>query len=186
MDGLDNFEKNEKIELSIDSKDLISIEGSSGIDEVKNSYEKIREKYSLPSFNEINSDFQIEKIVDLDVEFLIRRVREYVGDKISIYFKFIENLIQPSNAQMFVFMIIKKLEKKDVLKLRSIYEKLAVMELELIELDLVFDAEKEAEFIRNAFLGWQEIKVDLYRIIGSVKKKGLEDFSSSGEKKYFG
>lgn len=144
-------------------------EEKSCLEELKESYLVIKEKYSLPSFEELNNDFNIEKISENETEILVREVRKYIADKLSTYLRFIEGLLHPVNAPMFVFSVVKTLNEKDKEKLTEIYKKLAKREVELLELDISFEEEKEAKFIRETYVEWQEIKGDLLSIVGSIK-----------------
>lgn len=184
----DNLGKEVEMQLAeAEAKGMISIESEkSDLEELKKVYYKLMNEYSLPSFEDLNVDFQIEKIQDSETEVLIREIRKYMGDKISSYFRFIETLIQPANAQMFVFMILKHLDSTDNTKLQSIYKRLSKFELELIELDLVFDLDKEADFIKNTFTAWQEIKFDLLKIIKKIKSNWGNGYSSGEDRRYFG
>lgn len=184
----DNIVKEVEMQLEgTQTKGVISIETEkSDLEVLKEAYSELRDKYSLPSFEDLNADFQIEKIQDTETEVLIREIRKYVGDKFSSYFRFIETLIQPANAQMFVFMMLKHLDSTDNIKLQSIYKKLSKFELELIELDLVLDLDKEAVFIKDTFVAWQEIKFDLLDIIKKIKSNWGNGNSPSEDRRYFG
>ena len=43
---------------------------------LKEEYKKIQKKYDLPSFEELNSDFSIEKAADTETEYLIREINQ--------------------------------------------------------------------------------------------------------------
>ena len=59
------------------------------LENFKEEYNKIQEKYDLPSFEELNSDFAIEKAADNETEYLVREIRRYVSDKLFNYLKLI-------------------------------------------------------------------------------------------------
>ena len=155
------------------------------LEKLKKDYSIIQKKYSLPSFEELNMDFGIEKAADSETDYLIREVRKFMSDKLSNYLRFIERLLQPSNVPIFVFSIIKTLGVEEKNKLSEIYKKLAKVEVSLICLDLEFDEKKEAEFVINTFGFWQEIKKDLIEIIECIKCR-WDSKSESNNKGYFG
>lgn len=157
----------------------------SNIEEMKKEYEKIAKKHNLPSFNEMNEDFHIEKIAESETEILIREVRRYIGEKMSNYLRVVEAFLNPSNVPMFVFSTVKTISQEDKQKLSDIYKKLSKSEINIIELDLSFSEGKEAGFIRESFEIWQEIKRDFLEIIERVKKKWGSK-SESAIKGYFG
>ena len=61
------------------------------LEKLKTDYKVFQEKYSLPNFDELNEDFQIEKISESETDFILREVRKYVTDKFFNYLRFIES-----------------------------------------------------------------------------------------------
>ncbi|GAG98274.1 unnamed protein product [marine sediment metagenome] len=157
----------------------------SDLEELKKDYIKIQKKHNLPEFEELNEDFQIEKTAEIETDFLIREVRKLVADKLASYLRFVETLLNPTNAPMFVFSIIKTLGADEKKKLSEVYEKLAKNEIRLIELDTVFSEKAEAEFIKNSHKLWQQVKKDTLKIL-KVVEKNLDNKFETNNKGYFG
>ena len=155
------------------------------LEDFKEDYKEIQKKYSLPNFDEMNQDFYIEKAAETETDYLVREIRKYVADKISNYVRFIETLLSPSNVPMFVFAVVKNLTENDKKILSETYKKLAKIEVSLIELDLEYDEEKEAKFIKNAHKVWNEIRKDLFKITESINKNWDNKLEVNG-KSYFG
>lgn len=153
--------------------------------ELKKNYRKIQQRYNLPDFIDLNKDFQIEKIAETETDFLIREVRKYLADKFSSYLRFIEAIINPVNAPMFVFSLIKSTTDEEKKELRDIYKKLAKIQIDVIELDIEFDEDKESEFIKKSYKIWQEIKKDIIEILKTIKKNWDNKGETNG-KGYFG
>jgi len=160
-------------------------EEESKLEKLKENYLKVQEKHNLPSFEELNKDFHIEKIAELETELLIREVRRFVGDKMVNYMRFIESLLNPVNVPMFVFSIIKALNAEDKKKLSEMYQDLMKMEIVFIELDLEFSEEKESKFIKDSYKSWQKVKKDLLEILNNVKV-GKNTKIEPNNKGYFG
>jgi len=137
----------------------------------KKDYGEIQGKYDLPSFEELNSDFQIEKAAENETDFVLKEIRKLVADRIFNYSRFVESLLNPMNVPMFVFSVVKTLDIKEKEKLTEIYKKLAKNEVSLIELDIDSNEEKEAEFIKNSYRLWQEVKKELLEIVEIIKKR---------------
>ena len=152
---------------------------------LKENYKELQKKYDLPGFNELNEDFNIEKIAESETEILIREVRKFMGDKMMNYMRFIENLLNPVNVPMFIFSIIKLLDAEEKKGLSEIYKELMKKEIQFIELDLEFDEKKEVEFIKTAYEFWQGIKKDMLKIIDKINKKWDYKFGANN-KGYFG
>lgn len=153
--------------------------------DLKKDYKEIQEKYSLPSFEEINEDFQIEKLAGIESDFLIREVRKIMADRLFNYLRFIESILNPVNVPMFIFSITKKITSEEKEKLADIYKKLAEKEIDLIDVDIKFSEEKEAQFIKTSYEIWKEVKEKMSQIV-EVIKKNWNNKASKNNRGYFG
>jgi hypothetical protein len=161
------------------------MEDEKKLKKLKDDYQEFQGKYSLPNFEQLNQDFQIEKIAESETDFLLREVRKYITDKFFNYLRFIESLINPTNSPMFVFAIAKTLGVKDKEKLVEIYKKITKIEIDFIDLDLNYSEDKEADSIKNYFKLWNETKKELSEIV-EVMKKNLDNKTEDNGKGYFG
>lgn len=158
-----------------------------GIEDLKKSYLEIQNKYSLPSFEELNMDFGIEKIVECETEILVREIRRFMSEKFSNYLRFIEAILNPVNSPMFVFSVIKTFENSEKKQLSEVYKKLAKKEVEILGLDIQFSEEKEVEFIKQSYSSWQEIKKDLLELVEVINKNWDREVEINKKGKgYFG
>jgi len=160
------------------------MEELSPLESLKKQYEELKQKYNLPEFSELNKLFDIEEI-DTETEFLLKKIRITVSEKITAYIRFIEIILNPSSAPIFFFKLVKKLDGDDKENLANIYEKLGNFELENISLDLDYSEKKEAEFITNIYDTINnQIKRDFIIII--EKLKNGEENSKKINGSYFG
>ncbi|MFA5174258.1 MAG: hypothetical protein WC438_03695 [Candidatus Pacearchaeota archaeon] len=156
----------------------------SGLDKLKQGYEILKNKYNLPSFDEMNKLFEIEELCDCETDFLIRRIRRTISERVSGHLRFVETLLNPSNAPIFFFKLIKKLDSDDKEKLNNILEELGMFEIDLVKLDLEFNEEKEAEFVNNIFNRFSEIKKQLLEIVDKLENG--DNKKEDNERSYFG
>ena len=154
------------------------------LETLKQEYKKIQEKHNLPGFEEMNSNFNIEKAAEVEVDLLIREIRRFVADKLANYMRFAEAILNPVNVPMFVYSLIKSLDVQEKEKLTEIYKKLSKNELKLIELDINYSEEKEALFIRESYAMWQDMKKDLLDVIEKANKN-WDNKVESKNKDYF-
>ncbi|MAG78873.1 hypothetical protein CMI40_00665 [Candidatus Pacearchaeota archaeon] len=157
----------------------------SELDNLKKEYKKIQKEYDLPSFEKLNEDFQIEKIAEVETDYLLREIKRFIADKFSNYLRFVEAILHPVNTPMFIFSVIKSIEIQEKDKLVDIYKKLAKNEVRLIELDIDFSIKNDAEFIKDSYKLWQGIKKDMLSIINKIKKNWDNKFEVNN-KGYFG
>jgi len=152
---------------------------------LKEDYKQIQAKYNLPEFDELNDDFNIEKLSEIETESLVREIRRMIADRFYNYLRFVESILNPVNSPMFIFSIVKILTIKEKEKLTEIYKKLAKKEIDLIELDVKFDEQKEITFIKESYKIWQDIKEDMLDII-EVIKQNWDNKLDKNNKGYFG
>jgi|TARA_Y100000310_G_scaffold17671_1_gene17432 hypothetical protein len=157
----------------------------SSLEKLKKDYDKIQKKYNLPDFKKLNEDFNIEKISETETEYLIREVRRFMGEKFTNYLRFSEIILNPINAPMFILSVIKSIKSEDRKKLTETYKKLSKIEVQSIELEIEFSDTKEADFIKESFKTWQEIKKDLLELTETIKISWDDKFESNN-KSYFG
>ena len=161
------------------------MEKEKSLDKLKEKYSEIQKKFELPDFDELNKEFQIEKISVEETDYLIREIRKFLAEKFSNYMRFVEALLNPSNSPLFVFSIVKSLNVEDKEILQEVYKKLAKIEVDLVEVDLDFSEEKEVQFVKENYKVWKEVKKDLLKTIETVKKNWDNKFEDSS-KGYFG
>lgn len=161
------------------------MEKKSELENLKKEYKVIQKKHNLPSFEQLNEDFHIEKIAEIETDFLTREIRRFMTEKFLNYLRFIETILHPINAPMSIFSIIKSLGIEEKKQLTEIYKKLAKTEIVMIRLDLNFSEKKDADFIKKYYKLWQEIKNDLLNIV-EVIEKNLDNKFDAGIKGYFG
>src|SRR3989344_956235 len=151
---------------------------------LKIDYKKIQEKYKLPSFEKLNEDFGIEKAADEEIDILIREIRKHISEKAFNYLRFVETLLNPTNAPMSIFTITKSMGVEEKNKLTEIYKKLVKSEVKMISIEIEFSEKKEANFIKEIFEVWQEIKKDFLEVI-KVVEKNWENKTEGKNRKYF-
>jgi hypothetical protein len=141
------------------------MENESHIEALKEKYATFQEKYSLPSFTELNKIFDIEEI-EIDTEFFLRKIRKIMTDKISHYVRFIEGILNPSNSLLFFYKMVKKLDQADKSYLIDVQEILGNQEIKIVSLELDYNEEKEAACIKEIYeIYHAEIKEKLKIII---------------------
>ena len=155
------------------------------LDDLKKDFSIYEKKYNLPSFEKLNEDFDIEKAAEKETDFLLREVRKIIMDKAIAYLRFIEMLINPSNAPMFFLGLIKSFTQEDKKILEKMYSKLGEFEINVIEIDNVYSEKDEAEFIINIYKEWQKMKEDMKKIIEALRRS-WNSKSNKKEKGYLG
>lgn len=128
------------------------------LDKLKKDYEKLKKKYLLPSFDELNEDFDIEELQDIESDFLLKRIRRKIMNRIESYLRVTELFMNPSNAPMFFLALSKNLTQGEKDTIERIYLKLGKFEIKNFELDNNHEEEKEAECIKDLYEEWKVVK----------------------------
>lgn len=157
----------------------------SGLEELKKDYSELAKKYKLPSFKELNEEFDIEKVAENETECLLREIRKSIMEKVIAYLRFIEMLLNPSNAPLFFFALVKGLTSQDKRVLEKLYDKLGSLEIDVIGLDCNYDEKDEADFIKKLLVEWKSVKEDMSGLV-EVLKRNWGQKSGKNERGYFG
>ena len=133
---------------------------------LKNDYEKLGEKYKLPGFNELNAEFEIEKLQDRETDFLLRQVRRAMIEKTAVVLRFLEVLVNPTEAQtqLYIFSVLKSISAEMKATIEKVYKELTVIELSSLSLDIDYDEKEEVKFIKDMAGKWPAIKKGLKEI----------------------
>ena len=151
----------------------------------KKDYAVLKEKYSLPSFQELNQEFEIEDLSETETDFLLRLIRKSLSEKTAFFSKFIEVIINPGEGgSLFAFSMAKSLAQEDRKALSEIYEKISKLQLESIKRDIAYSEKEEAIFIKKIYSFWEEAKKTLLRTL-EIIDSNWDNGSKKSEKSYF-
>src|SRR3989338_1025454 len=156
-----------------------------GLGRLKKDYEKLKGKWSMPAFSLLNQQFEIERISEHETDMLLREIRKAITEKAVAFLRFLEILINPTNAPFFIFALLKNMSPQDKKLVERIYEKLCEYEIAAISLDLFYDEKAEAKFIKESSKRWQDMTLDL-KELSSVIQKAWHASTEKKEKSYFG
>ncbi|MBI5803626.1 hypothetical protein HY450_00105 [Candidatus Pacearchaeota archaeon] len=151
--------------------------------ELKKEYEVLKKKLDLPSFKELNEDFEIDKI-SKESGTLIRAIRKIVMEKIVNSLTFIEMLLNPMNAPRMYHPYIQSITSEDKERIDKIYLTLAEISIESLKCEIEYKEKKEADIIKSSFKIWQTLKPDFLAIISKIRSPNSS--SQKKERNYFG
>lgn len=148
-------------------------------------YTELAHRHSLPEFEKIAEDFDIEKIQDKETIFLAREIRRTMNEKIAAYIHLFETLINPTSPPMFVFSILRNISTEDKDTIKKIYKTLSRTQIEVMKLDTIYKEDDEIKFINETFIIWQELKPTIYKLVERFESSFEED-DSTKKRSYFG
>lgn len=127
------------------------------VDEIKNpneEFEKMIAKYSLPSIKELEKEFG--KFTVDDEGFLVTIIKK-MHEKVGIYTKFIEEMLQPESTitnmqEASIF------SQEDQTKMFAIFRKMTYHERLILRVEMNYDDEILANYFKTFFTDWQNSK----------------------------
>ena len=150
--------------------------------DLKKSYGVFEKKHKLPSFSELNENFEIEKI-RRGQETLVRTFRKTMMDKIVNSMGFVESLLSPMNAPRMHMLYLKSISVEDKKELDRIYTVLSEIVLGSLKLEIDYSEKEEAEMIKRIFKDWNSVKPGFRKILSNMQKPVS---AAPREKSYFG
>jgi hypothetical protein len=125
---------------------------------IEQQYVKLKEKYDLPVYGELNRVFEIENIEE--TSFVLREVIRLMYDKLDKFAKALEEVLQPEShlAGLYESGQITELQKKGWYLL---YRKIMKVNRKSIVLAAICDEKEEAKEIKDLWKLWNEIHKDL-------------------------
>ena len=152
------------------------------VKDVKKEYEKFVGKYSLPSFKELNEDFEIDKI-DRESDCFLRAVRKAIMEKVVNAIGFLEMLLNPMNAPRMYVPFVNTMAVSDNKEIDELYTSLSKLSLISLKLEVGYSEKEEAEVIKKVFEVWQKEKVKFGNLVDKI---GKPVNSVKRERSYFG
>ena len=150
---------------------------------IKEKYQELSKKHKLPSFDEINNEFEISTIEKED--FLLREVRRKIIERIELYATFLEEILQPEAtvSNMHESKAFDAKEREDIFKL---YKKLMFLSRLSTETAINEDDNKTSEYIDEVFRDWNQIKESFLKFAKKSKECWLKESDIKEQLGYLG
>jgi len=150
---------------------------------LKKRYEPLRKKYKLPSFEELNSSFEIGEI-EPEI-FSIKEIRKQIAERMEHVSEILECPLQPEPtlSDLYESRVFSELEKKDLF---ALYKRLKVAGRRISELFILNDEMLDAEFIRSFSAEWQKLKPKILGFIKKIREAWEADVDEDESVQYMG
>ncbi len=146
-------------------------------------YEKLRKKFSLPEFGELDKEFDISEIDEY--KSLLKSIREVMGDKVAKASEIILEIMQPeaSISTLYESRVFNEKEKNLVFEL---FRKIMVIKRQSDKLYIINDEKMDAEFINNTLVEWKKMKPEIIAILSELEDCWRKDSEIADRLAYFG
>ena len=91
-------------------------------------------------------------------------------DKIIGYIRFLEMLINPSQAPPSFMLFTKNITSAEKTSLESVYKNFIELELASLKIEIDYSEKEEAELIKNVFDRWTSSKENLKRVVSFMER----------------
>ncbi len=150
---------------------------------IQTDYEKLRKKFNLPEFNEIDSEFDlsgIEEYCDL-----LKTIGEIIRDKIAKAGEIIGEIMQPetSISALYESRVFNEKEKNRVFE---IYRRIMILKRQADKLFIINDEKMDADFINSSLSEWKQIKPQIVDILTELEDSWKKELERSDKLPYFG
>ena len=154
----------------------------------KKEYQKLRKKYdNLPKFEELNNEFELSATKEFpeDKDFLLRNIRRKINERLVNLSRFIDETLNPNPGSIVGIIESKNFNTKDREKLRELLKNLMLLERKALLLEIEFNDNKEASYIKKSLNDWMKIKKDFKPFI-LIMMKSWDTKEEKQTNHYFG
>ena len=154
------------------------------VNEIERGYNKLRKKYKLPKFNEIDSEFEISNLES--AKFLIKNILRRIEEKLEFYIEVIGNLVHPDVSSLSTMYEVRYFSDDEKNEVYMLFKKLMKANRSIIGLILVSDEKKQTDFLKSFLNEWQDMKKELIDHIGKMKDSWEKESTIEEDLGYFG
>lgn len=150
---------------------------------MKSKYEALQQKYGLPGLGELEPDFELYTIENLD--FLLKEIAKKIGEKLEFFAKLVEEQIQPESSlsAMHECDNYSESEKK---MLFEVYKRLLYWHRTYVFVELRYEEKECAEFVRGFLNEWPKLREQVRKIINRMQDTWVNHRKGDSDLEYFG
>jgi len=153
----------------------------------KNTYMEMQKKYDLPSYDELDEEFELlyfQRIIE--IKYPLRFVRRRIVDKLNPYVDFLQNILNPNPNSLISLEESKFFSKEEKEEIIALTKEIIVFERKSLMIDIKHDEKEDAEFIKESFKACGNFSSKVGKISEQLKKGWEDGAKEEGEKHYFG
>jgi len=140
-------------------------------------------KHKLPSFKELDKEFDIS-LLEPTPNFLMY-IRKRIVERLEFALEILEKILQPDTNSLADMMEIKTFNEEEKESILKLFKNLMVLHRTSYEIDLD-DNKSEAEYIKLASKDWKEYKKELVPIVKKLKENWKTETEEKSKLSYLG
>ena len=152
-------------------------------DHIRKEFEKLGKKFDIPSFEELDSEFEISLIEHK--QFMLREIRKKICERIESIIKVLDEILQPDTNinNLYECKEFSDEEKGDIFKL---YKRLMVLNRWSAKVNITHIDADEAKFIKKSYAELNGIKTALVNLMEKLKESWKKDTDIKQDLGYMG
>lgn len=156
------------------------------MEETKKRYNEIASKNGLPSWDELDKEYELCYMAPLiAVSFPLRFIRRRINDRFAWAANFFQSLLNPNPSSLISLQESKYFTTEDRNKMTSLLKEFMQVERLALTLDIDNNDEGTINWIKNSHKKWMQHKKDLSFFAEKMRTGWTEETKSKGGA-YFG
>lgn len=149
-------------------------------------YGKLATKYNLPDFEELDNQFEITSLQDVNKKFLLKAIRRRMIDKIVFFNRILESILHPNTQSIISMHENKSFDEDERQKVIKSLRKLMKLDRESLRLDIEPNTISDANFIIKIFEEYKDIKRKINRVASIMEEAWSKEEEEIVSESYFG
>ena len=136
---------------------------------VKEEYETLKKKYAnLPNYDKLDFEFEISSIEK--PQFLLRRIKEKIEEKLELLINVLSDILQPDTGSFATLYECNHFSEKEKQQTLELYKKLMIKYRSLLEAHFILEDLKDVELIKQITDEWPELRKLAIPVITKLKQ----------------
>lgn len=156
--------------------------------DIAENYKKLEKKYSLPSFKDLDEEYEILGIQKnlQDPNLLLKFIRRRINEKLTFFVQILETILSPNPNSIINITESKFFHEEDREKIINVLKILMYFERYSIFLDVTSTDKENAKFINEVWEEWPTFKKKIEFYAKTLKDKWKAEEEKSSAEHYFG
>jgi len=151
---------------------------------VREEYEKLRKKYTLPEYDLLNEEFDISSIEEDGI--VLRVLRRKMLERLDFFLEPLEIILQPDPNSLANLNEARYFSEDKRKKVYELFKKLMAFKRKSFEVDLLAVEEEEVSFVNQTFNEWTSVKKEILPFLKELTKCWREETGKEIEPEYLG
>jgi len=137
---------------------------------INEEYDELRKKYKLPSFDEVNYEFEISALDVNKIPSLSRGILRAICNKMGLFLNYVEPVISPNPQGLHGYIEIQNTTNDEKKEIFEFYKDLSKKYHKAYSTELTEKEEEIIKEIKNVLKYWDSVRVRFKKISEVINK----------------